>query len=101
MFETVLPLECRREFQAATSGCWELKRNGQTTQTEELLEEIGVERTLLDETLDLIPRSIMTKPGVTRGGWSVKDVLAHLVEWQNLCLGWYSAGIRGEPVSIE
>jgi hypothetical protein len=24
----------------------------------------------------------MTKPGVTRGGWSVKDVLAHLA------IGW-------------
>jgi hypothetical protein len=26
----------------------------------------------------------MTKPGVTRGGWSVKDVLAHLA------IGWLS-----------
>jgi hypothetical protein len=26
----------------------------------------------------------------------VKDVLAHLVEWQQMNLNWYAAGLRGE-----
>lgn len=28
--------------------------------------------------------------------WSVKDILAHLTAWEQLCLGWYRAGERGE-----
>ena len=42
----------------------------------------------------------MTKAGVTRGGWSVKDILAHLVEWQQMNLNWYAAGLRGEKPAI-
>ena len=38
----------------------------------------------------------MTRAGVTRGGWSVKDILAHLVEWQRMNLDWYATGVRGE-----
>jgi uncharacterized protein (TIGR03083 family) len=37
----------------------------------------------------------MTAPG-TVGEWSVKDVLAHLTAWQQMVLGWYAAGKRGE-----
>lgn len=70
-----------------------LKRN-------DLLEEIRRERALLDETLSLIPSRMMTKAGVTRGGWSVKDVLAHLVEWQDMNFTWYQAGLRGEKPAM-
>ena len=69
---------------------------GRRLRKKALLSEIDRERTALDEVLGgLTPRQ-MTKPGVTRGGWSVKDILAHLVEWQRMNLGWYSAGLRGE-----
>ena len=37
----------------------------------------------------------MIEPGVV-GEWSAKDVLAHLIEWEQMCLGWYRAGLRGE-----
>ncbi|MCU0480889.1 MAG: ClbS/DfsB family four-helix bundle protein [Anaerolineae bacterium] len=30
------------------------------------------------------------------GEWSVKDVLGHLYEWQQMVLRWYQAGKRGE-----
>ena len=62
----------------------------------DLLSEIGRERSALDDALGLLSPSQMTRPGVTRGGWSVKDVLVHLTEWQEMCLGWYAAGVRGE-----
>lgn len=66
----------------------------------ELLEEIRLERAALDEVIaGLTPRQ-MTKAGVTRGGWSVKDVLAHLVEWQSMNLDWYAAGLRGEKPAM-
>ena len=65
-----------------------------------LLDEIRRERAALDEALaGLTPRQ-MTRAGVTRGGWSVKDVLAHLVEWQQMNLDWYAAGVRGEKPAM-
>ena len=65
-----------------------------------LLDEIHLERLALEDTLALLTPRQMTKPGVTRGGWSVKDVLAHLVEWQQMNLDWYAAGLRGETPAI-
>lgn len=32
----------------------------------------------------------------TVGDWSVKDVLAHLMEWQQMTLSWHRAGQGGE-----
>jgi len=69
---------------------------GRRLRQKELLEEIQLERKMLDGTLTPIPTRSMTKSGVTRGGWSVKDILAHLVEWQQMNLDWYAAGLRGE-----
>ncbi len=65
-----------------------------------LLDEIERERRALDDTLALVPVRQMTRAGVTRGGWSVKDVLAHLVEWQHMNLDWYAAGVRGEKPAM-
>lgn len=73
---------------------------GKRLRKRDLLDEIRRERAALDETLaGLTPRQ-MTKAGVTRGGWSVKDVLAHLVEWQQMNLDWYAAGLRGEKPAM-
>lgn len=66
----------------------------------ELLLEVQRERDALDETLALLSPGQMTKAGVTRGGWSVKDVLTHLVEWQQMNLDWYAAGVRGEKPAM-
>jgi hypothetical protein len=65
-----------------------------------LLSEIQRERRILDDTIALVSVRHLTRPGVTRGGWSVKDVLAHLVEWQQMNLGWYAAGLRGETPAM-
>jgi hypothetical protein len=61
----------------------------------ELLAEIPRERRALDDTLAHFSARTMSKAGVTRGGWSIKDILAHLVEWQQMNLDWYAAGQRG------
>jgi hypothetical protein len=37
----------------------------------------------------------MTQPGAI-GEWSVKDVLAHLLEWQQMVLRWHAAGVQGK-----
>lgn len=73
---------------------------GRRLRKRDLLAEIERERTALDDALaGLRPRD-MTKAGVTRGGWSVKDVLAHLVEWQRMNLDWHAAGLRGEKPAM-
>ena len=73
---------------------------GKRLRKNELLREIQRERRALDDTLALLSVRQMTKAGVTRGGWSVKDILAHLVEWQQMNLGWYAAGLRGETPAM-
>src|SRR5678816_1301717 len=73
---------------------------GKRLRKKDLLSEIQHERLLLDDTIALLSTRQMTKAGVTRGGWSVKDVLAHLVEWQQMNLNWYAAGLRGETPAM-
>lgn len=60
----------------------------------ELLEQIRIERAKLDTTLAGLSAREMILPGVTEE-WSVKDVLAHLMEWEQFCLDWYRTGLRG------
>jgi hypothetical protein len=69
---------------------------GKRLRKDELLSEIDRERGALDDALAGLTRRQMTTAGVTRGGWSVKDILAHVVEWQRMNLEWYAAGLRGE-----
>jgi hypothetical protein len=30
------------------------------------------------------------------GGWSIKDIMAHVAAWERMCAGWIEAYIRGE-----
>ena len=63
--------------------------------------EIRHERRALDDTLTLASIRDMTKAGVTRGGRSVKDILAHVIEWQEMNLKWYAAGLQGEKPAMR
>ena len=62
----------------------------------ELLQEIDVERSRLNAILEQLTPRQMTQGGATLAGWSVKDILGHLVGWQQMNLDWYAAGLRGE-----
>ena len=73
---------------------------GRRLKKNELLEELDRERKALDAALAVLSPRQMTQAGVTRGGWSVKDILAHVVEWQAMNLRWYAAGLRGEKPAI-
>lgn len=73
---------------------------GKRLKKRDLLEEIERERIGLNEALAALSPRDMTKAGVTRGGWSVKDILAHVVEWQEMNLQWYAAGLRGEKPAM-
>lgn len=59
-----------------------------------LLAEIESEYQALEDFLANLSPAQMTRPGLL-GDWSVKDVLAHLFEWQQMFFGWYQAGLRG------
>ncbi|MFW9810015.1 MAG: ClbS/DfsB family four-helix bundle protein [Candidatus Thorarchaeota archaeon] len=62
---------------------------------ERIIESIHIERRRLEKNLTSLSDTDMMEPGVV-GEWSVKDILAHLFDWEQRFLGWYEAGLRGE-----
>jgi hypothetical protein len=69
------------------------------TTKKQLLEAIEIERNALEKVLDELTPAQMTQPGLV-GGWSAKDVLAHLIEWEHMVLKWHAAGLKGKvPVT--
>jgi hypothetical protein len=65
------------------------------TTKEQMLAEIEKERNALDEFLSALTPEETVRPGIL-GPWSAKDVMAHLLEWEQMLLGWYRAGLRGK-----
>ncbi len=61
----------------------------------QLLDDIHKERKALELYLDKLDPDALLYDDVV-GDWSAKDVLAHLIEWEQMVLGWYQAGQRGE-----
>jgi hypothetical protein len=61
----------------------------------ELLESIRSTRQQLEKKFGKLTPEQMVWPG-SMGDWSVKDILAHLVDWEQRFIGWYQAGLRGE-----
>lgn len=70
----------------------------------ELLANIRRDRARLDALLAPLDDARMIEPALD-DGWSVKDALAHITSWEQLCLGWIRAGERREgpftPESIN
>lgn len=58
----------------------------------ELLAEIDKERRKLLDLLDSIPRKQFNLPGLNSAGWSIKDVLTHLLDWEVRVVGWCQMG---------
>ncbi|MFN8492406.1 MAG: ClbS/DfsB family four-helix bundle protein [Caldilineaceae bacterium] len=61
----------------------------------QILTQMHNERQALLALLADVSPQEMQQPGVV-DAWSIKDVLAHLTAWEQLFLGWYQAGVRGE-----
>jgi len=66
----------------------------------ELLSGIHSEYALLEETLAGLSESQMVQPGV-EGGWSVKDIIAHIAVWQQRMVGWVTEALQGEIPKTE
>ncbi len=63
----------------------------------ELLESTYAEREALELKIARLTPAELVFPG-TMGKWSVKDILQHLVDWEQRWISWYEAGKRGEEV---
>jgi hypothetical protein len=61
----------------------------------EIIENITSERTRLERLLEGISPEMMVEPGF-EGDWSIKDILAHITEWEQLMVGWTQETLRGE-----
>lgn len=65
----------------------------------QLLEQIDTNYSALQAELEKLPSEEMIEVGIV-GDWSIKDVLAHLLEWQQMTCAWYQIGKSGEtPVT--
>jgi len=70
-----------------------MSRRAKTKQ--ELLASIQYSYQELKRKYSALSPSQMVWPG-SMGEWSVKDILAHLVDWEQRFVHWYRAGIEGE-----
>jgi hypothetical protein len=78
---------------------WRQEHAGEHLNKQVVLDRIRVERRRLENTLAELTADQMVEAGVV-GEWSVKDVLAHLSDWEQRFMGWYKAGLRGEIPEI-
>ncbi len=62
---------------------------------DELLESIHTTRDQLNKKFSKLTPDQMVWPG-SMDDWSVKDILAHLVDWEQRFISWYKAGQGGE-----
>jgi hypothetical protein len=60
----------------------------------ELIEAMETEYRLLKRCIDGLSAEEREHSGVCHA-WSAKDVIAHLVEWKKMFLGWYEEGLQG------
>ncbi|MGD0247622.1 MAG: ClbS/DfsB family four-helix bundle protein [Candidatus Limnocylindrales bacterium] len=63
-----------------------------------LLAQTEQERDALMTMLAGLSPEELLSPGAY--GWSAKDHLAHLAEWERMLLAWYDAGVRGEKPAV-
>jgi hypothetical protein len=65
------------------------------TTKNQITETAQTERAALEQLLASLTPEQMTQPKVV-GDWSAKDVLAHLIEWEQMVIEWYEAGVKGK-----
>lgn len=66
---------------------------------DQIIETAQKERNALEELLNGLTSDQMTQPNVV-GDWSAKDVLGHLIEWEQMVMKWYDAGVKGKTPAV-
>jgi nicotinamidase-related amidase len=69
------------------------------TNKQQLLDEAQKKYEALGRQFASFTPEEMVRPGVI-GTWSIKDILAHLLEWQRMLMDWYEAELRGETPAV-
>jgi hypothetical protein len=69
--------------------------DGNTSKVQ-LLADLQAEQARWEELLHDIGEEHMTQPDVA-GGWSIKDIVAHLTGWRRRTVGRFQAALRHEP----
>ena len=62
-----------------------------------ILTRLQTERRRLEKNLAQVSRAEMVQPNAV-GAWTLKDVLAHLADWEARMPRWVAAARRGDPV---
>ena len=60
-----------------------------------LLNTIQTERTRFEALLAPLSEEQLCSPTLD-GGWSIKDIMAHVAEWELICARWLEEFLRGE-----
>ena len=61
-----------------------------------LIDSIVEEHRTFTELAASIPKKRYSEEGVWGDGWNIKDLFAHLTEWEQMFLGWFRDGREGK-----
>ena len=65
-----------------------------------ILELIYTEWEALQAVLDQLTEAQMTQPGV-ENDWTVKDILAHITDWEQRMVGWIDESLDGDGPDLS
>lgn len=66
----------------------------------DLLEAIEREHATFVDLVESLPSRSYAKAAVWGDGWTIKDLCAHLTEWEQMFLRWYRAGQEGREPAV-
>jgi len=66
----------------------------------EFVDRVHAEHNRFLALADEIGADRFNDPGVWGEGWNVKDLSAHLTEWEHMFLSWHRAGLAGETPNM-
>jgi len=66
----------------------------------QFVDRIEREHATFVELAESIPRTRRAETGVWGEDWTLKDLLAHLTEWEQLFLSWFRQGLAGETPTL-
>ena len=69
------------------------------TTKNQIIESAQTERTALEKLLATLTPDQMTQSKAT-DEWSAKDVLGHLIEWEQMVMKWYETGAKGKIPAV-
>jgi hypothetical protein len=69
------------------------------TSREEILKETNLEREKLEVLLKTIPADVFTSKKVA-GDWTAKDVISHLIAWEQMVILWVKSGYEGKTIPV-